>query len=109
MPRTITDNMADSLGPKKDEVTIVEWKQYMTIEVWTLIVAIATFIVSVMSYRYSRKKDNRSKQEKIRRKEAQLKAMEESMRWGIEHSAAAHLRVEISGLRAEIEQLKNDL
>ena len=88
---------------------MVEWKEYMSIEVWTLIVGIATFIVSVMSYRYVRKKDKRSKQEMIRRKEAQLKAMEESMRWGIEYSAASHLRVEISGLKAEIEQLKSDL
>jgi hypothetical protein len=84
-------------------------KTYSTVEVWTLIVAIATFVVTCLSYRYSRKSSKKNLRNLIARKQAQLKAMEESMRWGVEVSAAAHLRVEIAALRAEIEELKTQL
>ena len=83
--------------------------QYNTIEFWTFLVSIATLTVAIMSFRYNRQSDKRHKLEKIKRKQAQLQAMEDSLLYGVEHSAAAHLRVEISGLKAEIEQLKNDL
>jgi hypothetical protein len=81
-------------------------KTYSTVEVWTLLVAIATFVVTCLSYRYSRKSSKKNLRNLIARKQAQLKAMEESMRWGVEVSAAVHLRVEIAALRAEIEELK---
>ena len=81
-------------------------RTYNTIEVWTLIVAIATFIVTCLSYRHARRISKKHLRNLIARKQAQLKAMEESMRWGVEVSAAAHLRVEIAALRAEIEELK---
>ena len=85
-------------------------KSYNTVDVWTLIVAIATLVVAIMTYCYTRKSDKRHKLEKLKRKEAILKGMEEHMRWGhTEVSAAAHLRVEIAGLKAEIEQLKSEL
>lgn len=84
-------------------------KTYSTVEVWTLIVAIATFVVTCLSYRYSRKSSKKNLRNLIARKQAQLKAMEESMRWGVEVSAAAHLRVETAALRAEIEELKTQL
>lgn len=83
--------------------------KYNTIEVWTLIVAIATFIVTCLSYRYTRRSSKKYLRNLIARKQAQLTAMEESMRWGVEVSAAAHLRVEIAALRAEIEELKTQL
>ena len=83
--------------------------KYNTVECWTLLVSIATLFVAFKTYRYNRQSDKRHKLEKIKRKQAQLQAMEESLRYGVEHSAAAHLRVEISGLKAEIEQLKSDL
>lgn len=83
--------------------------KYITIECCTLLVSIATLFVAIKTYRYNRQSDKRYKLEKINRKQAQLQAMEESLRYGVEHSAAAHLRVEISGLKAEIEQLKSDL
>ena len=83
--------------------------KYNTIEVWTLIVAIATFIVTCLSYRYTRRSSKKHLRNLIARKQAQLTAMEESMRWGVEVSAAAHLRVEIAALRAEIEELKTQL
>ena len=83
--------------------------KYNTIEVWTLIVAIATFIVTCLSYRYTRRSSKKYLRNLIARKQAQLTAMEESMCWGVEVSAAAHLRVEIAALRAEIEELKTQL
>lgn len=83
--------------------------KYNTIEVWTLIVAIATFIVTCLSYSYTRRSSKKHLRNLIARKQAQLTAMEESMRWGVEVSAAAHLRVEAAALRAEIEELKSQL
>ena len=84
-------------------------RTYNTIEVWTLIVAIATFIVTCLSYRYSRRSSKKHLRSLIARKQAQLTAMEESMHYGIEVSAASHLRVEAAALRAEIEELKTQL
>lgn len=84
-------------------------KEYNTIEFWTLIVAIATFIVTCLSYRYNRKSAKRNVRKEIQRKEAQLKAMETSSQWGVEYSMASYLRVEMAALRAEIEQLKEQL
>ena len=59
-------------------------KNYMTIEWWTLIVAVATLIVSILAYRYARKSDKSSLRGLIASKEAQLKAMESSMSFGID-------------------------
>ena len=79
------------------------------IDILTLIVAIATFIVTCLAYRYTRRSNKKQLRNLIARKQAQLTAMEESMRWGVEHSAASHLRVETAALRAEIEELKSQL
>ena len=79
------------------------------IDVLTLLVAIATFIVTCLAYRYSRRSNKKRLRNLIARKQAQLTAMEESVRWGVEVSAAAHLRVEMAALRAEIEELKMQL
>ena len=79
------------------------------IDILTLIVAIATFIVTCLAYRYSRRSSKKYLRNLIERKQAQLKAMEESMRYGIECSAASHLRVETAALRAEIDELKSQL
>ena len=82
---------------------------YISIEVLTLVVAIATFIVTCLSYRYSRMSSRKHLSNLLARKQAQLKAMEISMQYGIEVSAASHLRVEMSALEAEIEELKSQL
>ena len=79
------------------------------IDVLTLIVAIATFIVTCLAYRYARRSDKRKLRNLIARKRAKLKGMEEGLRWGVEVSAAAHLRVEMAALRSEIEELENQL
>lgn len=87
---------------------MVEWILH-NIEVLTLIVAIATFIVTCLAYRYNRRSDKSHIRNLIARKQAMLQGMEKSMQWGIEVSAAAHLRVEMAALRAEIEELKMQL
>lgn len=79
------------------------------IDILTLIVAIATFIVTCLAYHYTRRSSKKHLRNLIAKKQAQLTAMEGSLRWGIEHSAAAHLRVEMSALKAEIEELKSQL
>lgn len=79
------------------------------IDILTLIVAIATFIVTCLAYRYSRRSSKKYLRNLIARKQAQLTAMEDSMRYGVEFSAASHLRVETAALRAEIEELKSQL
>lgn len=79
------------------------------IDILTLIVAIATFIVTCLAYRYSRRSSKKYLRNLIARKQAQLTAMEDSMRYGVEYSAASHLRVETAALRAEIEELKSQL
>lgn len=87
----------------------MEWKEYITVEYITLAVGVATFIVTCLSFRYSRKSAKRHTLNLLKRKQAQLTAMEESMRYGVEVSAASHLRVEMAALQAEIEELKSQL
>lgn len=87
----------------------MEWKDYITVENITLAVGVATFIVTCLSYRYSRKSAKRQTLNLLKRKQAQLKAMDESIHYGVEVSAASHLRVEMAALQAEIEELKKQL
>ena len=84
-------------------------KNYMAIEWWTLIVAVATLIVSILAYCYARKSNKRSLRGLIASKEAQLKAMESSMSFGIDASQMGTLLTQKSMLQAEIEQLKKQL
>ena len=89
---------------------MVTIKDYMTIEVWTLIVAIATFIVSCLAYRHNRRSDKRRIKSELARKRAILRGMENHMKWGqVEFSAAAHLRGEMAGIEAEIMELESQL
>ena len=86
-----------------------EWKEYINVEVLTLIVAFATFIVSVLSYRYMRTSDKRKVRSLINNKTEQLKSLEDSTRFGVSHTEAGSLRAQQAMLRAEIEQLKQQL
>lgn len=90
-----------------------EWKEYISVEnvtllvaVLTLLVAIATYCVTKSSYNYTRKRDKMQREELIRRKEAQLKAMGDASRMGISHTEIGSIMVNQAALRAEIEQLK---
>ncbi len=87
---------------------MVELKEYMTIEVWTLIVAIATFIVSCLAYIYNRKSDKKRIKSLIARKEAQLKAIEFASSH-TEYTVSQHYMVQKAALNAEIEELKEML
>ena len=87
----------------------MEWKDYITVENITLAMGVATFIVTCLSFRYSRKSAKRNTLNLLKRKQAQLKAMDESIHYGVEVSAASHLRVEMAALQAEIEELKKQL
>lgn len=82
---------------------------YNILEVWTLIVAVATLIVAIMTFCFTRMSKTDHIVNLIVRKQARLKAMEESLRNEIDASAAAHLRAEVAALRAEIKVLKSQL
>ena len=90
----------------------------------TLIVAVLSLIVGFLAlrvgisalkvakshYYFDRYKDKHQVYELLARKRAQLQGMEDSMRFGqVEYSAAAHLRVEMSALQAEIKELEKQL
>ena len=99
-------------------------KDYINIDVLTLIVAFLTLVVGILAlivsmsalkvakghFKYDAFRDKQQVFELLSRKRAQLQGMEESMRWGgVEVSAAAHLRVEMSALQAEIKELEKQL
>ena len=89
------------------------WKEYITVEnatllvaVLTLLVAIATYYITKRSYSYTKRRDKIQRKELIRSKEAQLRAMEEASRFGVSYTESGSIRNNIAALRAEIEQLK---
>lgn len=92
---------------------MIEWKELITVEnmtllvaVLTLLVAIATYYVTKRSYRYTRIREKKQIEELIRSKEAQLKAMGDASRWGVSITESGGIRVKMAALSAEIEQLK---
>lgn len=99
-------------------------KNYINIDVLTLIVAFLTLVVGVLAlmvsvsalkvakghFKYDTYRDKQQIWELLNRKRAQLQGMENSMSFGqVEHSAAAHIRVEMSALQAEIKELEKQL
>ena len=86
-----------------------EWKEYITIESVTLLVAIATFVFSIFSFISSRKSEKKKMKRLIASKEAYLKAIDNSMSMGIVNSEVGRLSIERAGLRAELEELKSEL
>ena len=89
---------------------MVEWRDYITIESLTLIVAIATFIVTTCAYIYTRKSDKRRIKAEIRRKQAIIDSMEDRFAMmGVDHTVADSMRMQKMMLHAEIEQLKKEL
>lgn len=79
-------------------------------EEWTLIVAAATLIVTIVGLVYAHKNNKKSLKRIIASKEAQLKALEKSMSMGmIEASQMGTLFTQKAMLQAEIEQLTNSL
>ena len=90
---------------------LIAWakENYNLISLLVGIIGIIIGFISLFHELNTRKRKKADLKNKIATKEAQLKAMEESMRYGIECSAASHLRVETAALRAEIDELKSQL
>ena len=91
-----------------------EWKEYTTliIAALTLVVAIAAFIVALRTLRvtkraneYARERDKKNLQDLIANKEAQLKSMQGIIRYMASNDTITHEAM----LKAEIEQLKQQL
>ena len=89
------------------------WREYITVEnatllvaVLTLLVAIATYYITKRSYLYTKRRDKMQREKLIRSKEAQLKAMVDASRNGVSHTELGSIMTNIAALRAEIEQLK---
>ena len=89
---------------------MVDIKDYITIESLTLIVAIATFIVTTCAYVFSRKSEKRRIKSEIKRKQAIIDSMEDRFAMmGVDHTVADSMRMQKMILHAEIEQLKKEL
>lgn len=89
---------------------MVEWiKEYITIEVLTLIVAIATLVVAILAYRHSRKVEKINARNLIASKKARLKAMRTASKLGVSYSDLGRMSYDESLLSAEIEELKKML
>lgn len=84
-----------------------EWKEYIIIiiSIATLIVAIATYVVAKRSYKNAKESEKRNILNQIASKEAQLKSSE----WLMMHMATNDAMIQREMLKAEIEQLKEQL
>lgn len=86
---------------------MTDWKEYIIIiiSVATLIVAIATYVVARRSYNNAQKSAKQKLLNDIKSKEAQL----ESSEWLMRHMATNDAMIQREMLKAEIEQLKQQL
>lgn len=75
----------------------------------TLIVAIATFFVSWCTLKYSRNRDKKHIKSLIKSKQAQLEELERWSQVGVSESEIGRMRGTSSKLKADIEQLKEEL
>ena len=89
---------------------MVEWiSKHITIDVLTLIVAIATLVVAVCTLLYTRNRDKKHLKSQLKRKRAQLEVMESSLRAGFNIHEIGSLNGNMAALRADIEQLEEEL
>lgn len=80
------------------------------IDLLTLIVSIATFIVACFTYRYSRNSDKKRLLNEIAGKEAKLQRMSHPhFMMGMDHTVAERMIAEKTLLEVEIEELKKQL
>lgn len=95
-----------------------EWKGYITVEMMTLIVAIATLIVSIAAfivakraYRYTRKHDRQTLLEKIESKELRINEIKKILRRPIPISYldVNKLMMEEKVLEAEVKTLRQQI
>lgn len=82
----------------------------ITIEWWTLIVAMATFIVTLFSYIHVRRSEKKRIMSEITRKEAILKSLGNPFAMmGVDHTVADSMKMQVMMLKSEIEELKKQL
>ena len=87
----------------------MDWlTEYLTVETLTLIVAIATLIVSCLAYRYNRRNNKTNIKREIAKKQAELNALND-MRFFSDSSSMGNAIVRRSVLQSEIEELKKML
>lgn len=79
------------------------------VNVITLIVGVATFVVAVITLLYTRNRDKRHLKSLIKRKQAQLEAMKMASKVGVNVSEICSVMGNIAALEADIEQLKEEL
>ena len=87
----------------------MDWlTEYLTVETLTLIVAIATLIVSCLAYRYNRRNNKTNIKREIAKKQAELNTLNE-MHYFTDSSTMGDTMVRRSVLHSEIEELKKML
>ena len=87
-----------------------EWKEYFTVENITLLIAVATLIVTFLTYLHTLRSEKRRIRQELKYKQAQLKEINDRfLTMGVDHIVADKLRVDRRLLEIEIEQLKSQL
>lgn len=89
---------------RMEESLKVNW-----IDLLTLIVAVATFFVSLLTYIYTRNRQKKHIKSLIKSKQAQLEELEGWSQIGVSESVIGRMRGTSSKLKADIEQLKEEL
>lgn len=81
-------------------------KEYVTFD---RVIMVATLIVAICTYVYTRNKDKRHIKSLIKRKKAQLEAMEKASKVGVNVSEMGSVMGNIAALEADIRQLEEEL
>lgn len=81
-------------------------KEFVTFD---RVIMVATLIVAISTYIYTRNKDKKHIKSLIKRKKAQLEAMEKAMKAGFNVSEIGSLNANMAALKADIEQLEEEL
>ena len=86
----------------KDNLTLM-------VAIITLLVAIATLIVSICALKYTCNRDKKHIKSLIKSKQSQLRELERRRQSGFSLSAFDNIGEDISTLKTEIKQLKDEL
>lgn len=81
-------------------------KEYITFD---RVIMVATLIVAISTFIYTRNKDKRHIKSQIRRKKAQLEAMKMASKVGVNDSEMGSVMGSIAALEADIRQLEEEL
>ena len=87
-----------------------EWKDYFTVENITLLIAVATLIVTFLTYKHTIRSEKRRIRQELKYKQAQLEEMNDRfLTMGVDHTVADKIRVDKRLLEIEIKQLESQL